>query len=197
MHGTRVETAVVPGHPEQGPAEVSSWRDVSPRTYRLANLISVPLGVVLLASGMWALAHAHLGRGLAFVVVGFVLGVWTAFLRIHGMPAALHKEGRRPEEIGTRQGKRDGAETWSPRVIHFYTRQNCTLCDEAKTRMMADLGDAPVTVIDHDVGEDTGLETMYGHEVPVAIYDGKTVFSLRYDPGAVKAAASHAKGEAA
>jgi len=200
MPTTRVERDMrtPTASPGSGDSGHKGWRDVSPKAYRRANLLTVPLGVVLLAIGLWDLAHAHLARGLVLVAIGFLLGIWTAVLRIEGMPASLYRPGLTREQVlrDRRAGAGSaGTEAWAPRVLHFYTRKECLLCHEARVRMTNDLGDAPVTIVDHDVDRDPALATMYGNEIPVAIYEGKTVYAMVYDADAVRAVAQHARGE--
>lgn len=167
--------------------EASSWRDVTPAQFRLYNLVSTALGVVLLGFGLGLVflpgldIHYFPGQvvvGVLLMVVGAVTGLWTAALRIDGTPAPLAMRG---------DVVRPGVERWAPRVVHFYTRENCTLCHEARTRLAHDLDGTGIAIVDHDVDQDLVLQRRYGDRVPVAVHEGGEVFALGYDAGAVKA----------
>lgn len=142
--------------------------------YRLWNTLSSVLGVILLAWGIWRLAHLQWITGLLLVVAGFVAGLWTVLLRIHGAPGEFHEPDAHKQE------------QWTPRVLHFYTRQECTLCDEARARLEPALAEKGITLVPHDVDKDPVLRRRYGTRVPVALYKGQEVFALQYDETAVR-----------
>ncbi|MBW3583279.1 MAG: glutaredoxin family protein [Euryarchaeota archaeon] len=163
-----------------------SWRDVRPQTYKRINLVSSILGTVLFAWGLWDTSHAEFWTGIPLLVIGLFLGLWTAALRIEGAPAPLYSMKKSPGVAG-------GQESWIPQVVHFYTRKRCSICDEARIRLENDLGDAPVTIVDHDVDEDPALEKRYGDHVPVAVHQGQELFALSYDAEAVRSVARRAR----
>ncbi len=152
----------------------SDWREVTLARYRRYTTVSSLLGVALLAWGLWRLAHAQFITGLLLIVAGFVAGLWTVLLRIEGTPAPLYEP------------KPQGREEWAPRVLHFYTRRQCTLCDEARTRLEPVMRAKGITIVAHDVDKDPVLEKRYGARVPVAVYEGDEVFALQYDDQAVR-----------
>lgn len=165
-------------------ADQGSWRDVSPRTYKRLNLVSTVVGTLVFAWGLWRIGHFRIASGLFLVAVGSIIALWTAALRIEGTPAALYRPDHDPTTIHA--GRRaHRAEVWTPRVVHFYTRKDCALCDEARIRLEKDLEGAGVTVVDHDVDEDPALADRFGDRVPVAVHEGDELFALRYDPEAV------------
>jgi hypothetical protein len=141
--------------------------------YRRLTTLSSLLGVVVLAAGIWEFAHARWLTGILFVVLGLALGLWTGFLRIGGVPAPLAP-------------KHAGQEQWTPRVLHFYTRRECSLCEEAKVRLEPHLAARHISLVEHDVDRDPVLRERYGTRVPVAVYDGAEVFALQFDEAAVR-----------
>ncbi len=153
---------------------VAGWREVTLEQYRLWTTLSSILGVLLLAWGIWRVSHMQLVTGLLLVVAGFVAGLWTVLLQIQGTPGELYEPVSRKND------------QWTPRVLHFYTRRECTLCDEARTRLEPELAKKGITLVPHDVDEDPVLRERYGSRVPVALYKGQEVFALQYDEGAVK-----------
>lgn len=150
------------------------WREVTLEQYRLWTTLSSILGVLLLAWGIWRVAHLQLVTGLLLVVAGFIAGLWTALLRIQGTPGELYRPASEKQD------------QWTPRVLHFYTRQHCSLCDEARARLEPELARKGITLVPHDVDEDPVLRERYGSRVPVALYQGQEVFALRYDESAVR-----------
>ncbi len=170
----RVVAAVQPTSPEAGPgAARGSWRDVTLRQYRRWNLLSTLVGVAMFAFGLWYLTHFRLVLGLFLLAAGSCAALWTAALRIDGTPGPLYRSSLRDTE------------RWAPRALHFYTRRNCSLCDEARARLAHDL--APdITIVDHDVDNHPALAARYGDRVPVAVFEGGEVFALRYDAEAVR-----------
>lgn len=158
------------GSPHHG----GGWREVTLARYRRYTTVSSLLGVALLAWGLWQLAHTHLISGVLLVVAGFAAGLWTVLLRIEGTPAPLY--GPKPAQ----------REQWAPRVLHFYTRRECTLCDEARQRLEPVMQSKGITIVAHDVDKDPVLEKRYGPRVPVAVYEGDEVFALQFDEEAVR-----------
>jgi hypothetical protein len=171
-----------PGAPEvEAPAATRSWRDVSVTQYRRLTVGSTIAGVLLLAWGMWRLFQTHIISGVLLLVVGFVVGLWTLVLRIEGMPAVLYESQHKKKPTpGTSR------EMWSPRAVHFYTRRECTLCEEARVRLEPVLQDKGITMVVHDVDKDPALRDRYGSRVPVAVFEGEELFALRYDEDAVR-----------
>lgn len=71
-------------------------------------------------------------------------------------------------------------------VVEFLTRENCGLCDTARTvvdGVLADLAetiDAQLSVIDID--SDAQLQAKYDWDVPVVLIDGRQHSFHRVDP---------------
>lgn len=145
--------------------------------YRRYNRWSTLIGTLLFAWGLLRLVFGDPIGGVLLILVGSAIGLWTVALRIEGTPAPLYGE-KRP---------RGEAEVWQPRVVHFYTRKNCSLCHEARVRLETDLEGRAITIVDHDVDTDVVLQRRYGDRVPVAVFEGGEVFALSYDRDAVRA----------
>ena len=65
------------------------------------------------------------------------------------------------------------------RKITLYTRNECHLCDEAKTAMMRHFPD--LTIEEVDVDTDPELIRLYGEEVPVGYLGETKVFKYHLD----------------
>ncbi len=65
------------------------------------------------------------------------------------------------------------------RKITLYTRNECHLCDEAKTAMMRHFPDLAIEEIDVDT--DPELIRLYGEEVPVGYLGETKVFKYHMD----------------
>ena len=65
------------------------------------------------------------------------------------------------------------------RKITLYTRNECHLCDEAKTAMMRHFPDLAIEEIDVDT--DPKLIRLYGEEVPVGYLGETKVFKYHLD----------------
>lgn len=65
------------------------------------------------------------------------------------------------------------------RKITLYTRNECHLCDEAKTAMMRHFPDLAIEEIDVDT--DPELIRLYGEEVPVGYLGETKVFKYHLD----------------
>lgn len=66
-----------------------------------------------------------------------------------------------------------------PPLVEFYTRPNCTLCDEGRLALQAVLeervtrGLPTPAVRERDISADPALEETYGTRIPVLVTDGQ------------------------
>ena len=70
-----------------------------------------------------------------------------------------------------------------PIEVTIYSRENCHLCEEAKTTIesVAETVDRPVTIEVIDVDTDEQLRAEYGERVPYVFVDGWPAFKYRVD----------------
>ena len=70
-----------------------------------------------------------------------------------------------------------------PVDVKLYTRENCHLCEEAKTTIEAvvESVDRPVSIEEIDVDTDERLREEYGERVPYVVVDGWPAFKYRVD----------------
>jgi len=69
-----------------------------------------------------------------------------------------------------------------------YTREDCTLCEEAveTLRTVAGEEDLDLSLALVDVDEDPELREEYGERVPYVLLEGRPAFKYRVDPGAAR-----------
>ncbi|MBT3349856.1 MAG: glutaredoxin family protein [Nitrospinaceae bacterium] len=66
----------------------------------------------------------------------------------------------------------------TPRLI-FYTRENCSLCEKAKSEIRAAMPELIIQEI--DVDSDLVLKALYGEEVPVGFIGEEKAFKYHVD----------------
>lgn len=63
--------------------------------------------------------------------------------------------------------------------VTFYTRRDCSLCDEVKGLVEDVIGGYPVDLTEMDIDEDPELRARFDQEVPVLFIEGRKVFKYR------------------
>lgn len=76
-------------------------------------------------------------------------------------------------------------------VVEVYTREDCSLCDEAEQLVAAEARGCQVRRIDID--SDPELQARYGPRVPVITVEGREVAEGRIEPGTVRQAVRRAR----
>lgn len=70
--------------------------------------------------------------------------------------------------------------------VEIYSRQDCHLCDEAKSAVAQATADLSVEILETDVDTNPLLCERFGHEVPVVFVDGRKAFKFRVDPARLR-----------
>lgn len=60
-----------------------------------------------------------------------------------------------------------------PRVVDFYEKPDCHLCEDALTVVTAEVERAGATLRRHNIMEDRDLQRQYGELIPVVVIDGE------------------------
>jgi len=70
-----------------------------------------------------------------------------------------------------------------PIEVRIYTRENCHLCEEAKSTVesVVETVDRPVTIKEIDVDTEKRLREEYGERVPYVFVDGWPAFKYRVE----------------
>lgn len=70
----------------------------------------------------------------------------------------------------------------------LYTREDCTLCDEAVATLerVADEEGIDLELAVIDVDEDPDLRSEYGERVPYVLLEGRPAFKYQVEPGAAR-----------
>ena len=76
-------------------------------------------------------------------------------------------------------------------LIELYTRNNCSLCDQAEALLAAEARKAKVRRV--DVDDDPTLQARYGERVPVITVDGREIAEGAVAPGVVRDAVRRAR----
>lgn len=142
-----------------GPAEGAPTKarpEVSERAFKQIAFWSTLAGLVLMAIGLRALLFD--ANFLLFILLfagGGVLASVTVWLRPRAEPGF---------------------------VVELYTRDGCSLCEEAAAWLNAKAPEYDFAVWEVDVDRDPALEATYGDVVPVGILNGKEeLFRLKAD----------------
>jgi glutaredoxin len=68
------------------------------------------------------------------------------------------------------------------RLITFYTKPECPLCEEAKAVLSALRDELACEVREIDITADPALYEAFREEIPVGFLDGQKLFKYRLDP---------------
>jgi len=132
-------------------------RTVSLQAYRRLTLVTTVAGAFLFGLGLIVLIQLRIGAvGGPLILVGVLLGLSTALLRIEGQAPA------------TSRGS-----------VVLYARKECVLCDEARALLLPEAARAGVDVWEVDVDADAALSARYGDAVPVCESRGREIFRAR------------------
>jgi glutaredoxin len=69
-----------------------------------------------------------------------------------------------------------------PRVITFYTRPGCHLCEDAKTLIQPMLAEFGATLREVNIDDDPVLRQRYGTDIPVIFIGSRKAAKHRVDP---------------
>ena len=131
-------------------------REVPERTFKRVAFWSTALGLVVMAAGLHALVveRAFL-RFVTLFLAGGALASSSVLLRPRAEPGF---------------------------TVELYTREGCSLCEEARLWLEAKAPEYDYALWLTDVDRDAALQARYGDFVPVAVLDGKEeLFRLQAD----------------
>jgi glutaredoxin len=103
--------------------------------------------------------------------------------------SAMVKKGllRESERSDFYERTEDGRlEVVSPREITLYTREGCTLCEEAKAVILPLVSEFGATLREVDIDDDRVLHDRYTNDVPVILLGSKMVAHHRLDAGPLR-----------
>lgn len=135
-------------------------RELELRAYRLVARFSLLLSLAAVVFGLYELLSRQWGLGLMGVGVGVLLLVPSQYFRIRPDPAAEN-------------------------LLVLVTRENCSLCDEARVAIRAAAQGTPFTVQEFDVRDHRHLRRFKNH-VPVLFWQGDELGRLRIEAEAVR-----------
>jgi glutaredoxin len=72
--------------------------------------------------------------------------------------------------------------------LDFYSKDGCSLCEEARPMVVAAASRHNFLFVEHDIRSSLDLFMRYRHQVPVVEIDGKSVMTLRFDESEVERA---------
>ncbi len=77
--------------------------------------------------------------------------------------------------------------------VDLYTKDECSLCVEAKRILDEVRRESPFELVEHDIRRDPELFERYRHEIPVVHVDGHRAFKYRLEPDALRARLERAR----
>jgi glutaredoxin len=71
--------------------------------------------------------------------------------------------------------------------VQIYSKEDCSLCEEAKAVLLAVQRRVPFELEEIDIEKDPSLFAQYRYDIPVVFVDGQKAFKHRLDERAVEA----------
>ncbi|MCC7431091.1 glutaredoxin family protein [bacterium] len=65
--------------------------------------------------------------------------------------------------------------------IEIYSKEDCSLCEKAKEKILLYKGSLPVQVDEIDITKDEKLYEKFKYEIPVIFINGKKIFKYKVD----------------
>jgi glutaredoxin len=80
------------------------------------------------------------------------------------------------------------------REVVLYTREGCSLCEKARTAILAVRREVPFHFREVDIGWSGDLYEDHKHDIPVIEIDGRRAFKHRVDAAALREKLASSKG---